>query len=105
MLEAAAPGGRPDYQNCLNEYLFEKGEDALETAACEYFSGGAATPFCDSPLFQGITSVVNNVANQFIEKPIVHAMDTVEDAAVDAVKSVASVFSSFFHFENKVNAA
>ena len=94
-----------DYQECLNEWLVEHTEDALEDAACEYFSGGAATAFCDSPLFQGITSVVNNVANHFIEKPLVHAMDTVEDAAVDAVKSVASVFTSFFHFENKVNAA
>jgi hypothetical protein len=85
-----------DYQDCLNKFLLDKGEEALEDAACEYFSGGAATPFCDSPLFKGITSVVNKVANHFIEEPIVHAMDKVEDAAADCVKSVAGVFASWF---------
>jgi hypothetical protein len=85
-----------DFQKCLNEYLYDKGEDALETAACVYFSAGAAEPFCESPIFKGITSVVNKVANHFIEEPIVHAMDKVEDAAADAVTSVAHVFSSWF---------
>ena len=40
---------------------------------------------------------MNTVANHFIEKPIVHAMDKVEDAAADAVKSVFHVFSGWFH--------
>ena len=44
----------------------------------------------------------NNVGNHFIEKPLVHAMDTVEDAAVDAVKAGERRRLGFFKFE--VNA-
>ena len=32
-----------DYQDCLNRWVLEKGEVALENAACEYFSTGAAS--------------------------------------------------------------
>ena len=39
---------------------------------------------------------MNKAANYFIEEPIVHAMDHVEDACADAVKSVFNVFSGWF---------
>jgi len=85
-----------DFQDCFNKYIFNKGEDYLEQAACTYITDGAGAAFCDSRLWKGIKGMFNKVLNGAIEGPVVHVMDKVEDAAADACKSVFHAFSSFF---------
>lgn len=83
-------------QDCVNSYIVEQGEVYLERAACEYVTEGAASAFCQSRVFGAAIGVVNKVANHYIEQPIVHAMDTVEDACAGVAESVANVFSRWF---------
>ena len=94
VLKNGITGG--DLQNCLNEFIVGQGESVLEQAACEYVSGGVLTPFCTSGLFKGACGVVNAFVNQYIEQPIVNAMDKVEDSLAGIAKTCASWFSGLF---------
>lgn len=93
-LLAGIKGG--DLQNCMNEFIVEHTESALETAACEGISGGVLTPFCQSGLFKGAVGVVNSFVNKYVEQPIVNAMDKVENSLVGIAQKCASWFSGLF---------
>jgi hypothetical protein len=94
VLKNGITGG--DLQTCVNEFIFTHGESALEEAACEGVSGGVLTAFCTSGLFKAATGLVNSFVNKFIEQPIVHAMDRVEDAIAGVAKSCYNWFTGLF---------
>ena len=82
-----------DLQDCINEFLLEKGEDLLEQAACTYVTEGAGAAFCDSYGFKAGQYVFNWVLNYVAEKPIVEVMDTLENAAVYGAHFVENAIS------------
>lgn len=85
-----------DLQNCVNEFIVTHGEFLLEQLACTSLTGGVLAAFCSSSLFKAATGLVNSFANQYIERPIVHAMDFVEDSLAGIAKTCASWFSGLF---------
>lgn len=82
-------------QDCINGFIFEKGEDLLEQGACDYVTGGAGTAFC-SKVLPKILAPINDFVNKFIEKPIVEAADKVEDAVAGAAKKAWNFLTHWF---------
>ena len=76
-------------QDCVNGYIFEKGEGALEQAACDYVTAGSGAAFCSKILPQ-VLQPVNDFVNKHIEKPIVEVAGKVEDAVAHAAESFVS---------------
>lgn len=86
-----------EVQDCINKCGFEYGEKLLEQWACRYasdvYAGGVADFFCNNVL-STIMEPVNNFLNKYIETPVVHAAERVENAVASAGRSI----SNFFHF-------
>ena len=79
-----------DVQQCINDSLFERGEDWLETTVCLYATEGVGAAFCESGLFSVFKTAFNDIVNPIIEKPVIEVLTTVEDAAISFAGSIAS---------------
>jgi len=82
-------------QDCINGFIFEKGEGLLEQGACDYVTGGAGSAFCSKALPK-ILAPINDFVNKFIEKPIVEVADKIEDAVAGAAKKAWSFVTHWF---------
>jgi hypothetical protein len=76
-------------QDCVNGYIFEKGEGALEQAACDYVTAGVGAGFC-SEVLPYVLQPVNDFVNAHIEKRVVAVADKIEDAVVNAGRKLVS---------------
>jgi hypothetical protein len=79
-----------DVQECINQGLFDRGEDWLEHTMCMYATEGVGSAFCDSRLFDVAQTAINSVINEVIEKPVISVLTSVEDAAASFASSIAS---------------
>ena len=91
-------------QDCVNDKLFEWGEDKLEQAACAYLTAGVGSLFCGSKVFKAATHVVNSFANKYIEQPICHAATSIERAAASVAGKAVSWFKGLFHWRRRNRA-
>jgi len=77
-------------QDCINACLLEFGEEELEHMACEYAlseTGPAAGVICEG-IEKFLLEPVNKFVNKYIEEPIVHACEKVEDAIGGALHKI-----------------
>ena len=82
-------------QICIDKCAFEFGEQKLETALCDLVGGsstaGLAVFFCHT-LFPKIMQPVNKILNKYIEDPIIHAVESIQDAATNFAQKMGSFF-------------
>ena len=82
-------------QICIDKCACEFGEQKLETALCDLGGGsstaGLAVFFCHT-VFPKIMQPVNKILNKYIEDPIIHAVESIQDAATNFAQKMGSFF-------------
>ena len=82
-------------QDCIDRCAYVFGEQKLEEALCDAVAGsataGLAVFFCHTAL-PHILEPVNKFLNKYIEDPIVHAAESIQDASMNFARKVSSFF-------------